>query len=280
VTTAIVFPGQAAEEPGMGLALAAIDARARRLLDLASSATGVDVPQAIERGGRALTRTDVLQPALVAVSLGAAHALARRAAVDVVLGHSLGELAAACFALDVDDETAIALAADRGRRMAEAAAARPGGMIAVPARPADLGSLVLAAHNADDEWILSGDEAALGRGSRLRVSGAWHSPAMAGVVAPFLAHASAALAGRSARARLLSAVDARVAEPADVSQKLASGLVSPVRWVETLRALPGLGVTHLAMAPPGRLSRSLVRRTLGTTLDVQMLDVQMLAAPT
>ena len=80
----------------MGLALAATDARARRLLEVASDVTGVDVPRALERGGRALSRTEVIQPVLVAVGLGFAHAWTEREGPpDVVLGHSLGELTCA-----------------------------------------------------------------------------------------------------------------------------------------------------------------------------------------
>lgn len=271
VSIALVFPGQGAEEAEMGLALAKSHPRAKHLLELASDATKVDVFRAIERGGRALTRTDVLQPALVAVSLGAAYAIEQP--IDVVIGHSLGELAAACFALGLDDETAIALAAERGRAMALAAIAHPGGMIAVTSLPRAHPNLVLAAHNAEDEYVLSGDEDAIARfardegGTRLRVSGAWHSPAMEPVVAPFRASLDRALANRGLRIPLLSAVTASLVSD-DVADVLSRGLVSPVRWVETLRAL---AVDRVLLVPPGRLSRALVRRTLGTRLEINVV---------
>ncbi len=263
----------------MGLALAASDARAKRLLDLASDATKVDLLRAIERGGRALTRTEVLQPALVAVSLGAAHALeSRGVSIAAALGHSLGELAAACFVLGVDDETAIALAAERGRRMAAAAEARPGGMVAVASIDASASDLVLAAHNADDEHVLSGDEVALAhfvrqhRATRLRVAGAWHSPAMSSVVEPFRQQLDRAFVDRTLRMAFVSAVTASVVPLEQASDVLSRGLVSPVRWFDTLRALAPLGISGLALAPPGRLSRALVRRNLRSTLDVRMME--------
>lgn len=265
----------------MGLALAAHEARARRLLELASDVTHVDLPRALERGGRALARTEVLQPALVAVSLGAAHALAARGvAIAAALGHSLGELAAACFALDVDDETAIGLAAERGRRMQEAADAHPGGMLALPTLDGSLPEgLVLAAHNADDEHVVSGDGDAIANllgarreGTRLRVSGAWHSPAMEPVVEPFRASLERALEGRAMRVPLVSAVHARAVSQGEVPDVLARGLVAPVRWVETLRALAPIGVHRLALAPPARLSRALARRVLGAHLDARAIE--------
>ncbi len=270
---ALVFPGQGAEEPAMGLTRASTDQRAKRLLELASEATKVDLVRALERGGRALTRTDVLQPALVAVALGAAHALSDEPVV--VLGHSLGELAAACFALDVPDEIAIGLAATRGRLMQAAAELRPGGMLALATGEGLPEDVVVAAYNADDEVVVSGDVEAIERlgrmrpdATRLRVSGAWHSPSMAFAVEPFRAALGGALAGRAMRIPLLSATTAGIASASQVAEVLARGLVSPVRWAASLRALD---VTDLVLAPPTRVSRSLARRTLGRTIAIEDL---------
>lgn len=287
---ALVFPGQGSEEPGMGLTLARVDARAASLLALASHRCGVDLGRALERGGRALARTDVIQPALLAVALGAARALeSRGVSVDAVIGHSLGELGAACFALDCGDETAIALAATRGALMHELAERAPGGMIAVRAEhdgalaPALALGLSLAAHNAPDERVLSGPRAllapaerALGVPSRrLAVAGPWHSPAMEPAVAPFDRALRAALPGPTAlRAALYSAVSARALATRDeIVDALATGLVRPVRWVETLRALAqGAGVTDVVALAPSRLARSLVRRTLDRSVTIHAAD--------
>ena len=277
---ALSFPGQGAEQPDMGLALATMEPGARHLITLASDATGVDIARAIERGGRALAATEVLQPALLAVSLAAARRLeALGLRPDIVLGHSLGELTAACVALDVDDETAISLARERGAAMARAARERPGGMIALSSITSPLpDGLALAAHNADDEFVVSGDDAALALlpragATRLRVTGAWHSAAMAPMLDRFREMLTLALAGRALHATFVSAVTASVvASSADAIDVLARGLVSPVRWVDTLRAVHAMGVTSLALAPPAKLSRSLARRTLGTAIELCALD--------
>ncbi|AKF04266.1 ACP S-malonyltransferase [Sandaracinus amylolyticus] len=277
MTIALLFPGQGSEEPEMGLALASADARAARLLALASDACAVDVRRAIERGGRAMTRTEVIQPAIVAVSLAVARALEDRGLViDCVLGHSLGELTAACFALDVPDEDAIAIAASRGRAMAEAAATSPGGMLACATTPSTPG-LVLAAHNAPDEHVLSGRHDALvaaeralaPHARRLAVAGAWHSRAMEPATAPLRA-ALGAMNGRAPRTTLISALDAReVVDGARAADVLVRGIVSPVRWVDALRAARHRGVSEMIVVAPARVVRSLARRTLGPSFPVR-----------
>lgn len=265
----------------MGLPLAMRSPRAARLLALASEAAGLDVPRALERGGRALARTDVLQPVLVAVSLGAAREReARGEAASAVVGHSLGELTAAVLAAGLSDESAIALAHARGRRMHEAALASPGGMLAVRAAdPRALEAAVrraldegcaLAAENAPDEHVLSGPDAALRAAeralgpsaSRLRTVGPWHSPAMQPAADALRPLFHAALDGRSLGGpRLVSCLSGgEVTDAVAVADGLADGLVRPVRFVAALGWLAAHGVGGAHALPPDRALRSLVRR--------------------
>lgn len=272
---ALAFPGQGSEEPEMGLALAREDARARVLLELASDLLGLDVPRALERGGRALGRTEIIQPVLVAVGLGDAHArIAREGWPDVVLGHSLGELTAAALALELPDADALALAHARGLAMAEAARLHPGGMLAVRATTDDelapllAEGLVLAAHNAPDERVLAGPLDAIARAerattlrtTRLAVAGPWHAPTMASALEPFRAALARVRLARPLRARLESAIVGGA--PADVAQALLDGLVRPVRWASTLERLAAEGLTTLDVAAPSRRLAALCRRAL------------------
>jgi acyl transferase domain-containing protein len=192
---------------------------------------------------------------------------------DVVVGHSLGELGAAVLALGLDDDAAITLAATRGRLMAEAALAAPGGMCAIRGAAAELDQAlrlaetegcVLAAENTPDERVVSGPEAALvrvlarlgARASRLRTVGPWHSPAMAPAVAPFRARLLDALGDRPLRVPFRSAVGP--SSPPDafaVADALARGLVEPVHFAAALA-----GITRVRALAPSRTLRSLVRR--------------------
>ena len=99
---AFVFPGQGSQWSGMAVAL--LDASPAFRTRFAEVAAEVErhVDWSVEdvvRGGRDLDRIEVLQPVLFAVNLALAE-LWRSCGVepDVVVGHSQGEIAAACFA--------------------------------------------------------------------------------------------------------------------------------------------------------------------------------------
>ncbi|MFE4455465.1 type I polyketide synthase, partial [Streptomyces sp. NPDC056796] len=133
---AFVFPGQGAQWAGMALGLldsspvfaASIDDCATAL----AAYTDWDLTEAL-RDKDALRRVDVVQPALWAVMVSLAR-LWRSAGVtpDVVVGHSQGEIAAACAAGLLSLEDGARLVALRSRAVAEDLAGR-GGMVSVAA---------------------------------------------------------------------------------------------------------------------------------------------------
>ncbi|MBX3271104.1 MAG: ACP S-malonyltransferase [Sandaracinaceae bacterium] len=268
---ALAFAGQGAEAPRMGVALAEAFAPARALLD----AAGADVVDALARG-RALTRTADLQPALVAVGLGASEALrAAGVAPAVVLGHSLGELAAWSASGAIAPADAVRLARARGEAMEEAARARPGGMLALSSSSLALvgaaskrprgGELSIAAHNAAGrEWALAGDAAALraaeaqAGGRRLPVAGPWHAPSMAGAAGAFT-RALSALEPAPPCAVLVANATGEPAAPRDVARLLVRQLTRPVRWARSMRTLARLGVTDLVVCGPGKALRLFAR---------------------
>jgi [acyl-carrier-protein] S-malonyltransferase len=277
--TLALFPGQGAEEPRMGLALAAAFPPAAALLALAGELAGVEPLSLLARGGPALGRTEVLQPLLVAVALGAFRAAAATGLrPGLVAGHSLGELAAWSASGAIDDEAAVRLAARRGQLMAAEAARTPGAM-AVFADEAALaaalaagrphGQLGLAARNAPDEWVVSGAEAAVAAalravpGRRLRVAGAWHSPAMSPAVEPFR-EAARAVRRSPAGAPLLSGVTGSLVEEAGrVPDLLAEALLAPIQFTRLLSEAVRRGVTDVVVLGPPKVVRGLVRRSLG-----------------
>jgi [acyl-carrier-protein] S-malonyltransferase len=283
VSTAFLFAGQGVEPPWVGPDVLAEPAVAG-LVALAGEASGADVPRLLARGGSQLFRPEVLQPALVAVCLGVFRLL-ERAGVGpaLVAGHSLGELSAWAACGCVAAEDAVAIAALRGRLMAREAAHRPGGMLALRnadrdtceralALGASAGSICLAAHNAPDEWILSGDHAALAQVAarfsavRLAVAGPWHSPAMAGAVAE-LEEALEAIARRPGRARFVANRDGRIAAEDDIPALIAGQLVRPIEWVAALHTVAGAGCRRLIAVGPGKMLRGLVRRSLGPGVE-------------
>lgn len=284
-----LFPGQGSEGPAMGGEALRHRGPVRALVDRASDALGLDLASVLTRGDPRLARTEVGQPALVAVSLGLAlEAEARGVHPAAVAGHSVGEVAAFAFAGCLEPEEAIDCAVERARLMAAAARQRPGTMAAllVPSElevqaalelGARAGNVELAAHNGPCEWVLTGDRAALGSIAAsfptvsLPVSGPWHSRAMA----------EAALAWRETLRRLewrrprlplvANATGRVVADEADPVELLVGQLTGPVRWAETMTTLTAFA-TKWRVCGPGRVLRGLLRANLGEAAPVLLED--------
>ncbi|WP_437608191.1 type I polyketide synthase [Sorangium sp. So ce834] len=207
---AFLFPGQGAHRPNMGRDLyetepvfrAEVDACASRLerhLGLDIRALLFPAHAELEDAARRLDRTSMTQPALFVVEYALARLwMAWGLTPDAMLGHSVGEVVAACVAgcLSLDD--ALALVAARGRLME---ATPEGAMLAVSASEAEVAGwlgeeVALAAVNGPRQCVLSGRTAAIqrvereaaGRGveaRRLRVSRAFHSHLMEGALDGF-----------------------------------------------------------------------------------------------
>lgn len=282
---AALFIGQGVELPWVDADVLA-EPVVRDHVALASEHAHCDVMRLLSRGGRDLARSEVAQPAMVAVCLGV-HRLLERAGVtpSVVLGHSLGELTAWAAAGGLGDADAIALAATRGRLMAREAAAYPGGMVrlkgdgelAARVLAEHPGALWLGAHNGPDEYALSGSDAVLARvlaqhpAVRLAVAGAWHCPAMAGAVDE-LAAAVAAVPKRPMHAQLIANRDGELATDTSLPELFVGQLVRPVQWVASLTTLARLEPRRLLAVGPGKTLRALVHRNLGVHVDVEMID--------
>ncbi|MEA2142220.1 MAG: hypothetical protein QOI64_650 [Solirubrobacteraceae bacterium] len=265
--TAVLFPGQASQTPGMRDDVAAIRPD---LLDLAIDVVGDDPFARVDEDTR------FAQPAIFCASLAGWTDLQQRlgAPPAAMAGHSLGELSALAAAGAIGERDALELVALRGRLMS---ACDEGTMLAALGGDqhevegiAHRHGVTVANDNAPGQLVLSGsrDGIALAatdlrsagvRVMELNVAGAFHSPLMASALPEFEA-ALAKVRFRPATVTVWSCVTARPVD--DPRRRLAEGLVRPVRWRQTILGLHGEGVDAFEETGPGRILTKMLRRIL------------------
>lgn len=285
---AFLFPGQGAKN--VAVTLRALDGDGAALAEHAAVQAGVSLSR-IARRPLLLDRTEVLQPVLTALALAASLRLSR-AGIEpsIVVGQSLGEVAAWSAAGGISAERAVELCALRGRLMAREAAKRPGGMVALASGDPGLiegalaagrraGALYIAAHNAPEETVLSGDEAALraamaharGVATRIATAGAWHSPAMAGALAEWRAALRAAPRSPLRCAFIANRHGDVVTSSDAIPDLLAEQLVRQVELARSFVALRA-HADALVTVGPGAVLRSLVRKNFLPRRDASRPD--------
>ncbi|MEU5032134.1 type I polyketide synthase [Streptomyces milbemycinicus] len=172
--TAFVFPGQGSQWVGMALALAdaspVFAEHFRRCAEAVERHTDYTVESVLraDPGAPSLDRVDVVQPVLWAVMVALAE-LWRSHGVEpaAVVGHSQGEIAAACVAgvLSVDDAARVVVLRSQvlpelSGRGGMASVAQPVGLVEKHLERWD-GRLSVAAVNGPSSTVVSGDADAL-----------------------------------------------------------------------------------------------------------------------
>lgn len=275
---AFLFSGQGSQYPGMAAGLYRSHRVFRDTVDVCDRLFAEHLDGPPVRGvmfgegqtAELLDQTRYTQPALFTLEYALAE-LWKSWGIrpDAVIGHSIGEVAAATVAGVFPLPDAIGLVAARARLMQSVSA--PGGMMAVRASGADIApsldqypGLSLAALNAPDQCVVSGGTEPLEamaaelterglRTKRLPVSHAFHSPLMDEVLEEF----RGLIAGVRFQEPEITLISNLSGDIADVDEVCSAAywarlIREPVDFAGGIRTLTGLGPHAMVEIGPGR----------------------------
>jgi [acyl-carrier-protein] S-malonyltransferase len=286
---AILFPGQASQEVGMGYDVFESSPAARAVFESANDALGMNLSKLCFEGPEEdLRPTEIQQPAILTTSIALLRALEEQLGAlgpAFVGGHSLGEYSALVAAGALGFEDAVRTVNLRGRLMQEAVADGQGAMAAVIGvgpeivqdacqRAAQETGLVVtpANYNSPNQIVVAGDAAAVEIAcNRVRELGAKKTVPLA-VSAPFhcalmepaaekLESELANLQFSDAHPPVITNVEAEPNTDASrMPELLRQQVTSPVRFTDMIDKMKSLGVDQFLEVGPGRVLSGLIAR--------------------
>ena len=273
---ALLFSGQGSQYAGMGRELYRSHSVFRATIDRCAEALRNSLPRPLLEvlfgegdASPLIHETAFTQPALFAVQAALTDLWRSWGVVpDVVLGHSVGEFAAAYCAEVYTLEDCLKLVAERARLM-QALPPR-GTMASIFAAEATVAkvignhnakSVAIAAVNAPQNTVISGDrdlvvaimenfKSAGVRSQRLTVSHAFHSPLIQPAIDAFAAVAASIPSSAPKIAWVSTTTGVSVTGPIDAQYWYDHGL-NAVRFADGMKALSERGVTDLMELGPG-----------------------------
>ena len=295
---AFVFPGQGSQSLGMMQGYAEL-AVVRDTFREAGEILNQDLWKLVTEGPEeALNRTVNTQPLMLVAGAAAYRGWMSLGGAKPVLmaGHSLGEYTALVAAEAMTLGDALPLVRFRAESMQHAVPEGTGGIAAILGLDDDVVRQVCAeaAHNevleaanfnSPAQVVIAGHRAAVERGMALAKSRGAKRALMLPMSAPShcalmrpaadrLRERLAAVSIRAPQIPVLHNADIREHRNSDeIREALVKQLYSPVRWVETVRAMASRGITQVAECGPGKVLAGLNKRIDANQQVLALTDV-------
>lgn len=278
-----IFPGQGAQEVGMGQELYNEYPEIADFFDRAENILDLDLKRICFEGPEFdLNLTENTQPALFTMSAAIDSYLKSQGVVpDMVAGHSLGEYSALTSAGAIDFEENLKLVRQRGQAMEEALPAGLGTMAAVIGLDTDtiedicskvVGVCEVANINTPNQIVISGEKEAIATAiDRLRnagakkvvelsVSGPFHSSLMEPAVTRLKSVIENVEINNADIPIVVNASAEKVVDNKKIEENLVAQLTSSVRWVESINLMIEEGIDTFVEVGSGRVLKGLLRR--------------------
>ena len=294
---AFVFPGQGSQAVGM-LNGFADNAVVQETVSEASEALGFDLGKLIADGPKEeLDLTTNTQPVMLTspVAFYRAWIAAGGTVPEVIAGHSLGEFSALVAAGVIPFKDAVKLVRFRAQAMQEAVPVGVGGMAAIigldstalkqACQEAAQDEVVEPANfNSPTQIVIAGHKTALARACEAAKAKGAKRALMLPVSAPFhssllkpasdrLAEYMADLTFSVPQIPLINNVDVAILnDPQAIKDALVRQAASPVRWVETIEKMAGMGITHIVECGPGKVLAGLCKRINNSLTGEAIVD--------
>lgn len=276
-----MFPGQGSQYVGMGKEFYDTIPACKKVYDLASEASGLDIPELCFEENDRINITEYTQIAMLATEAAIFAALKEEGITpDVTAGLSLGEYGALIASGVMDMKDAFSVVRKRGIYMQEAVPTG-GAMSAVLGLNADAieeicekteGIVSVANYNCPGQIVITGEKAAVDAAGEalkeagakrivpLKVSGPFHSQMLSGAGDKLGEALKDVKIADSFIPYLANVTADYVTSASDVKPLLTKQVASSVRWQQTVERLIADGADEFLEIGPGKTLTGFMRK--------------------